>query len=284
MKHLLLWALLLLATSAAFAQSAPRTGPPRSQTAHPGTKAPNDLLADARARASAIIKAAQEDLQLHRALAEQRAQVEKVEYENGLLSVNEYYDGRRDMIEKDSAAERSSLQKQRAALEELKGKLEALPVSAETPTKKKQDPELRRLSPYMRDVALLYVETVERAVDPVTVSAELADGQFGIVKSIADRIEMHLAADADKNFYEFGLGPLTDHAQLRATLTKNSLIFAGSRAADARSKMAEIDRRLTDVTKLYVHCDSELRTIIKSGEYNGYESIIRACRPQLLER
>jgi hypothetical protein len=147
-------------------------------------------------------------------------------------------------------------------------------------TKKEQ---VVHLSAYVRDVALLYIETIERAVDAQTVSAGLSDDQFEVAKAISDRIEMHISTDADKDFYEFGLVSLTDRAKLRAHLAANGLALSGSRDPGAISKRDANDQSFTAAVKQYVRCNSELRTVVKAGEYKGYDSIIKACDPKLLE-
>lgn len=147
----------------------------------------------------------------------------------------------------------------------------------------RQSQPIAHLSPYMRETGLLYVETVERAVAPEIVNAQFSDEQFEIAKSIEDRIEMQVATDADKDFYKFGLISFTDRAKLRAHLAAYGLLLAGSREPDASQKKEANDQKFAATVKLYISCDSELRSIIKAGEYKSLEAIIKACDPSLLE-
>jgi hypothetical protein len=167
--------------------------------------------------------------------------------------------------------------------------------------KKKQPSvvETPHLTSYMRDAGLLYIETVEKAVDIWTdpsmtpnniidkVCAERSEEQFRLLKALEDRIEMHknwasilddLGAP-DKQFYDFGLQELKLLARARVDTYESvysrlrsgiALRQAGMPAeADAmveRSKACQ--QAVLDEIEPYVSCDVQVRSTIKDGEWH----------------
>jgi hypothetical protein len=148
-----------------------------------------------------------------------------------------------------------------------------------------------RLSSYMRDVGLTYIETVEEGTDiwtkpDVTYSLDVLEThskeQFKILEALDDRIEIHATSRADKDFYEFGLRELRNLGRARAdvydltdTLIEHENIHHSSEDYDKRIKQCrQAARELIDP---YSSCDVRLRYAIKDGEF-GLDEIIEHCK------
>ena len=136
-----------------------------------------------------------------------------------------------------------------------------------------------QLSSYMRDVGLLYIETVERGVDvmvdrdiPFELRRKQSQEQFKLLRGLEDRIEIHTETQADKDFYEYGLKRLSTLGEADAASTDLSF---------ALIDLARITGKLTDQQKAesavraakktiepYLRCKDYLRPRIKDGEYD----------------
>jgi hypothetical protein len=140
-------------------------------------------------------------------------------------------------------------------------------------------PESLALSGYMRDVSLLYVENVEKAVDFAT-DSEMSTGnrdafseqQFKLLDALEDRIEIHTEKEADKDFFEHGLKRLRLLAQTYTVTTGlSSRLAAGGRETEGASDRQKAEERLTaakNAIEPYIRCDSYIRRAIKEGEYH----------------
>ena len=131
----------------------------------------------------------------------------------------------------------------------------------------------------MRDVGLLYIETVERGVDvmvdrdiPFELRRKQSQEQFKLLRGLEDRIEIHTETQADKDFYEYGLKRLSTLGEADAASTDLSF---------ALIDLARITGKLTDQQKAesavraakktiepYLRCKDYLRPRIKDGEYD----------------
>lgn len=134
----------------------------------------------------------------------------------------------------------------------------------------------QRLSPYMRDAGLLYIETLERASEPSRISRGASDAQFESVKMLDDRIAIHATRIADKEFFEF-LKLLQSYAARNAA--KFSLIVTLLRGgADPNSEeIKQHKEEESAVLQDYVRCKGALREAIKVGQYSGYRALQKAC-------
>lgn len=122
----------------------------------------------------------------------------------------------------------------------------------------------KRLSSYMRDAGLLYIEAVDHAVDPEDIrAAGLRKDAFAAVDSLADRIEIHAESPEDKEFFTSGLQRMRGAAWLTA-----KLIDVGMSG-----------QQLRDVAKIYITCQTELRDMIKAGQFYS-DALTRACTAQ----
>lgn len=142
-------------------------------------------------------------------------------------------------------------------------------------------PTIQRLSEYMRDVGLLYVEEVELVMDDrfEDRNPDNIERRFKGVKAIGDRIEMHLGTAADKDFYTFGLSSLLEDARHYLSLELSSLALIRDQGPEARALKASIDRELPAARKTYTACHAEVRIVIKAGEFRDYKELVQACAP-----
>ncbi len=146
------------------------------------------------------------------------------------------------------------------------------------------------LSGYMRDVGLLYIESVESAVGVMTDSeipfdsrGDRSEARFKLVKALDDRIEIHVESKADKEFYERGLQRLRTLGQLDASTIDLSFVLIErarlTQNPDDKTRADECSRIAQAKTKLYITCDTEVRTIIKNGEYDPDKLLDRCYLP-----
>jgi hypothetical protein len=130
-------------------------------------------------------------------------------------------------------------------------------------------PDSVQLSSYMRDVALLYIEGIEHGVGIMTDSNipwdsrfELSEQQFKFLDSLDARIEIHTQYQADKNFHSLFLQKLRDLAELDVTFTQQAYLSPDRQRLEERKRDAET------ATRDYLHCNSDLRAIIRAGDYS----------------
>jgi hypothetical protein len=157
------------------------------------------------------------------------------------------------------------------------------------------------LSSYMRNVGLLYVETVEKAfkgyddgTDYSVLDAAIqhhkldqmwTKQQFDLIGEMDDRIKINVVGEGDKDFHEYGLKILRKLAER----CKSHYEFAGSKILLARvtsepgerAKLREEADNYSNLGKTeiapYIRCNSELRALIESGVYQ-VQDLLRSCK------
>lgn len=116
----------------------------------------------------------------------------------------------------------------------------ALPVNANPPALT-QTPSVsvtKPISEYMRNVGLLYIETVER---PSSVE------QLQTLRALEDRIDIQTITQANKEFYERGLKRLGHLAEIRLSELQTRLAGIQSREAQAREVSSNANRELDNI-------------------------------------
>jgi len=129
------------------------------------------------------------------------------------------------------------------------------------PAKVKDAPKPARLSTYMRDAGLEYIQAVEDAMEPAADRAGLTGRLLEAANKLGDHIQVHAETQADKDFYIFGLAALWDAA---------SAIHVFRAGASPSADIGQLE-------EVYVGCRHELRSALKAGEYAGYEALHEAC-------
>jgi hypothetical protein len=108
------------------------------------------------------------------------------------------------------------------------------PVLAQTPSAS----TAKSISSYMRDVGLLYIETVER---PSSIE------QLQTLRALEDRIDIQTITQEDKQFYEGGLKQLGHLAEIRLAESQTRLAGIQSREDQARELMSSANRELDNI-------------------------------------
>jgi hypothetical protein len=168
----------------------------------------------------------------------------------------------------------------------------------------------QRLSTYMRDAGLLYIETLEDAMSRWTdadavppergnfgqIAAatdarhDRSERQFKLLEKLENRIEIRANAKADKEFYAFGLQTLKSISILRASAFYSWDVGSTHAAAIGEPnepdnptwrKVKQCEQVVYDLLKPWATCSAWLKTTIKSGEFNRDE-IIASCKYTLM--
>ncbi|MFZ0760864.1 MAG: hypothetical protein WAM69_13025 [Candidatus Sulfotelmatobacter sp.] len=117
----------------------------------------------------------------------------------------------------------------------------ALLVNANSPALAQQTSSAstaKPISEYMRNVGLLYIETVER---PSSIE------QLQALRALEDRIDIQTITQEDKQFYERGLKRLGHLAEIRLAELQTRLADIQSREAQARELMSNANREIDNV-------------------------------------
>ena len=117
----------------------------------------------------------------------------------------------------------------------------ALPVNANPPALAQQTPSAstaKPISEYMRNVGLLYIETVEL---PSSIE------QLQTLRALEDRIDIQTITQEDKQFYERGLKRLGHLAEIRLAELQTRLAGIQSRETQARELMSNANRELDNI-------------------------------------
>jgi TonB family protein len=138
---------------------------------------------------------------------------------------------------------------------------------------------LQRLSNYMRESGLLYIETLENIEDidfRDDVAFDAAQARFKTIKMMDDRMEIHATSTADKQFLN-ALETLAHYEHMQFTLHKLGLELARTLDPANKRRQDEVLEQFGLYNSKYIHCASGLRKVIKTSQYAGKQDLENLC-------
>jgi hypothetical protein len=160
----------------------------------------------------------------------------------------------------------------------------------------------QQISSYLRNVGLLYIETVEKAfagyddgrdysalddaIEHNKRDTELRKMYFDSLTQLDDRIEIHSETQADKDFHKYGLKTLRKLAErevvnFQAASARMLMARVTTDSAERARIKVEADqfsKATTASIAPYIHCNSGLRSIIKEEGKYKFEDLFSACK------
>ena len=210
---------------------------PDKQDEQPGQlveNGPND--AAARAALALHEKKSQDELTIHRATAEQTAQIDKEEYDAGQISLAEYYDRRRIAIKKDTTEEVAILQQGLVAAQEAVQKAAEAKRTAANP--KDKDKEQAEKLQALAQVDELQTKITELQISSGTKISALNDEQFK-----AQQESQEKTLDFEKELATLqGRRQESARADIEAEAQKRTLQIKQEGGPQAPKLMAELEQ------------------------------------------